>query len=196
MAEKAVQTAKRLLKKAKKDRRDPYLALLDFRNTPRDKHLETSVQRLMGRRTKTTLPTRETLLKSKLVKNVSSNLKEKRNAEKRFYDTNSRKLPQSRGGDDVRIRRGNIWEPGHVVKRSNAPRSFVVKSRNQLYRRNRRDLLKKQKKSFLNIRICHQRVLKLNHLLLRTIHQLLKKLLQKLNLYQNNQNDFIRLRGP
>ena len=86
MAEKAVQTAKRLLKKAKKDGRDPYLALLDFRNTPRDKHLGSPVQRLMGRRTKTTLPTSETLLKPKLVKNLSSNLKEKRNAEKSFYD--------------------------------------------------------------------------------------------------------------
>ena len=32
MVEKAVQTAKRLLKKAKKDGRIPYLALLDFRN--------------------------------------------------------------------------------------------------------------------------------------------------------------------
>ena len=117
MAEKAVQTAKRLLKKAKKDGRDPYLALLDFRNTPRDKHLGSPVQRLMGRRTKTTLPTSETLLKPKLVKNVSSNLKEKRNAEKSFYDRNSRKLPQIREGDDVRIRRGNIWEPGHAVLR-------------------------------------------------------------------------------
>ena len=71
MAEKAVQTAKRLLSKAKKDKRDPYLALLDYRNTPRDKELGSPVQRLMGRTTKTTLPTSETLLKPKLVKNVS-----------------------------------------------------------------------------------------------------------------------------
>ena len=76
MAEKAEQTAKRLLSKAKKDKRDPYLALLDYRNTPRDKELGSPVQRLMDRRTKTTLQTSETLLKPKLVKNVRSNLKE------------------------------------------------------------------------------------------------------------------------
>ena len=63
MAEKAVQTAKRLLRKAKKDKRDPYLALLDYRNTPQDKELGSLVQRLTGKRTKTTLPTSETLLK-------------------------------------------------------------------------------------------------------------------------------------
>jgi len=34
MAEKAVQTAKRLMKKAKQDGNDPYLALLKYRNTP------------------------------------------------------------------------------------------------------------------------------------------------------------------
>lgn len=93
---KTSTNSKKTAKKAKKDGRDPYLALLDFKNTPRDKHLGSPVQRLMGRRTKTTLPTSETLLKPKLVKNVSSNLKEKRNAEKSFYDRNSRKLPQIR----------------------------------------------------------------------------------------------------
>ena len=33
-AESAVKTAKQLMKKAKKAERDPYLAILEFRNTP------------------------------------------------------------------------------------------------------------------------------------------------------------------
>ena len=65
MAEKSITNSKKTAEKAKKDGRDPYLALLDVRNTPRDKHLGSPVQRLMGRRTKTTLPTSETLLKPK-----------------------------------------------------------------------------------------------------------------------------------
>ena len=142
MAEKAVQTAKRLLSKAKQDGRDPYLALLDYRNTPRDKELGSPVQRLMGRRTKTTLPTSEILLKLKLVRNVRSNLKEKRLKQKYFYDKSARTLPPIHVGDDVRIRRGKYWEHGHVTEQSNAPRSFLVQSRGQMYRRNRRDLLK------------------------------------------------------
>ena len=115
-----------MLSKAKKDKRDPYLALLDNRNTPRDKELGSPVQRLMGRKAKTTLPTSETLLKPKLVKNVSSNLKEKRLTQKYFYDKNARSLPYIKAGDDVRIRRGKNWEQGHVMKQSNAPRSFIV----------------------------------------------------------------------
>ena len=36
LVEKEVQTVKKLLTKAKKDRRDPYLGLLEYRNTPID----------------------------------------------------------------------------------------------------------------------------------------------------------------
>ena len=57
MSERAVQTAKKLLLKAKEDNKDPYLALLDYRNTPRNDTLGSPAQRLMGRRTKTLLPT-------------------------------------------------------------------------------------------------------------------------------------------
>ena len=56
MAEKGVQIAKSLLTKAKESGQDPYLALLDYRNTPRDDILGSPVQRLFGRRTKTLLP--------------------------------------------------------------------------------------------------------------------------------------------
>ena len=142
MAEKAVQTAKRSLSKARKDGRDPYLALLDYRNTPRDKDLGSPAQRLMGRRTKTTLPTNETLLKRKLVKNVKSNLEEKRLKQKYFYDKSAKTLPPINVRENVRIRREKQWEPGHVTEKSYAPRSFIVQSRGKTYRRNRRDLLK------------------------------------------------------
>ena len=62
-AENAVKEAKQLLKKAKKDKADAYLALLAYRNTP-TQGLDTSpVQRLMSRRTKTLLPTTANLLR-------------------------------------------------------------------------------------------------------------------------------------
>ena len=67
MAEKAVQIAKNLLRKATKDGTDLQLALLDYRNTPRDFVLGSPVQRSMGRRTRTRMPTTSTLLKPELI---------------------------------------------------------------------------------------------------------------------------------
>ena len=46
MAEKAVQTVKNCLKEAVLDKRDPYLALLEYRNTPIS---DSFTQQLMGR---------------------------------------------------------------------------------------------------------------------------------------------------
>ena len=56
-AENAIKAAKQLMKKAKNDKADAYLALLVYENTP-TQSLDTSpAQRLMSRRTKTLLPT-------------------------------------------------------------------------------------------------------------------------------------------
>ena len=59
--EKGIQIAKNLLKKTKADKQDPHLAHLDYRNTPLD-GLPSPAQLLMGRRTKTRLPTIKKLL--------------------------------------------------------------------------------------------------------------------------------------
>ena len=77
MSERAVQTVKKLLKKAKKSGNDPYLALLELRNTPID-GLGSPTQLLMGRRTRTILPMKCSLLNPDVVKvNVPSVLSEK-----------------------------------------------------------------------------------------------------------------------
>lgn len=61
-AENAVKTCKNLMKKAKADGGDPLLALLDWRNTPTKRIGSSPAQRLMGRRTRTLLPTHTKLL--------------------------------------------------------------------------------------------------------------------------------------
>ena len=55
MTERTAQTVKRLLMIAKKSGSDPYLALLELRNTPLG-GLGSPVQLLYGRRTRTVLP--------------------------------------------------------------------------------------------------------------------------------------------
>ncbi|XP_060080411.1 uncharacterized protein K02A2.6-like [Ylistrum balloti] len=145
MAEKAVQTVKKLLKKAKQDGRDPYLALLDHRNTPRDSNLGSPAQRLMSRRTKTLLPTSETLLKPELVVNVKENLESKRLLQKHYHDIGAREATPFEIGQNVRVRikPGNSpWIPGRVVAKDSAPRSYIVNSQGRAYRRNSNHILR------------------------------------------------------
>ncbi|XP_029210371.2 uncharacterized protein K02A2.6-like [Acropora millepora] len=61
-AERAVQTAKRILKKAEADGEDPFEGLLKYRNTPFEDIGLSPAQLLMSRRTRTTLPTHRRLL--------------------------------------------------------------------------------------------------------------------------------------
>ena len=62
-AEAAVKIAKRLLRKCKATGEDPYLGLLNIRNTPPEGMTTSPAQRLFGRRTKTLLPTTNNQLK-------------------------------------------------------------------------------------------------------------------------------------
>ena len=63
IAERAVQTAKNLMKKATVERRDFQFGLLDYRNNPIEEIGLLLAQMLMGRRTRTKLPTTPALLK-------------------------------------------------------------------------------------------------------------------------------------
>ena len=64
--ESAVKVAKSLLKKAQKDNKDPWLAILDQRNIPSKVLGTSSAQRLMKRRTRTLLPTATNLVYPKV----------------------------------------------------------------------------------------------------------------------------------
>lgn len=74
--ENVVKSGKRSLTKAKASGQDPYLALLDWRNTPSASIGTSPVQRLFGRCTKTLLLTAATLLQPKIVEGTEDKLKE------------------------------------------------------------------------------------------------------------------------
>ena len=68
--ESAVKVTKNLFKKAMRDGRDPWLALLEYRNTPVETIGSSPLQRLMSRRTKTMMPTASALLRPRVVEDV------------------------------------------------------------------------------------------------------------------------------
>ena len=69
--------AKRMMKKCSFNQEDPYIALLNLRNTPQEGVKYRPVQRLMGRRTKPLLPTKSKLLKPEYAQDYQENKKSK-----------------------------------------------------------------------------------------------------------------------
>ncbi len=139
-AEKAVQVIKSLFKKAKADRQEAYIALLDYRNAPLE-NLPSPAQMFMGRRTQTQLPTAQTLLTPQCMTGVHRQLKNNQLKTKQYYDRGARPLPDLKPGDYVRVQEDTQWKPAKVVEVCEAPRSYVVESDGQKLRRNRRHLI-------------------------------------------------------
>ena len=142
--EKYVQICKNLLKKSKKSNSDPYLAILEYRNTPIEGINLSPTQMLMGRRARTQLPVNEKLLNPQYdgVK-VQNALKEKQHTQKFYYDRGAKPLQQLNPDDQIRVRNENKWEPATVESKAKTPRSYVIRTeRGQKLRRNRRHLMK------------------------------------------------------
>ena len=119
MVERAVQEVKRILGKAKEDGSDPYLAMLNARNTPRDNIVGSPAQRLHSRRLKTVLPKSRKLLKPQVVDNtkVQQRLEQYKKQQKFHYDRRARRLSPLKEGETVRIKSNKGFGRKAVVER-------------------------------------------------------------------------------
>ena len=146
MAERFVQTVKKLILKTLEAGEDANLALLNYRSTPISHTLPSPAQLLMSRNIKTLLPMSKSLLKSKSPDNdlIKEELYERQKKQKKFYDRKAFcDLPTLQQGQSVRIYNPKVknWVPATVVTKTNDPRSYYVKSENGIvYRRNRKHL--------------------------------------------------------
>ena len=89
-AEAAVKCAKRLLIKARESGEDPYLALLEWRNTPSEQLGPSPAQLLFGRRTRTRLPTANKLLDTPTAHGASIALAIAKERQAHYYNQNAR----------------------------------------------------------------------------------------------------------
>ena len=138
-AESAVKVTKRLFKKALKDKKDPWLALLDQRNTPTDPLQSSPAQRLMSRRTRTLIPTATSLLYPNVVDGVKEKQQLRKQRAKFYHDRTAKPLPELEMGQEVRIAplgQGKPWTTG-VCKTQLSDRSYLVQTNSDTLRRNR-----------------------------------------------------------
>ena len=116
--ENAVKTCKHLMKKARKAQTDPWLAVLDYRNTPTQGMSTSPAQRLMNRRTKTLLQTARALLQPKVTEEYLA-IKQAKEQQKSYYDKTAIDLPVLKESQRVRIQpftKSKTWEEATITK--------------------------------------------------------------------------------
>ena len=142
--ESAVKMVKNLFRKAREDNRDPYLAILDHRNTPSQGMLSPA-QRLMSRRTKTLLPTTADLLRPQPPKELKHVTSQRQMAQKQQFNKRVKALKPLEVGDVVRVKpyvkTSREWKKATVLERLDT-RSYNVNLQGAILRRNRVDLKK------------------------------------------------------
>ena len=92
-AENAIKTVKRLMQKALEARSDPYLALLDFRNTPTESFGVSPAQRLLGRRGRTRFPMSSKLLDVPGANKNKRCLKNAKDKQAKYYNRRTQVKP-------------------------------------------------------------------------------------------------------
>ncbi|KAJ8371210.1 hypothetical protein SKAU_G00112380 [Synaphobranchus kaupii] len=143
-AEAAVKITKNLCKKALREGKDAWKAILQWRNTRTESIDSSPAQRLMSRRLKSALPVAPALLEPQVIADVVDRLRHRKQVSKLIYDRTARDLPELAVGEAVWMKplpgdRTGIWRRGVCLQKV-APRSYLVEVEGAFYRRNRVDL--------------------------------------------------------
>ncbi|GFR91029.1 Pol polyprotein [Elysia marginata] len=139
-AEAAVKIIKMLMKRATNAETDPYKALLELRNTPRQDVGLSPAQIMFGRSRRSMLPSRPE--QQKLTDQTFQDRREhRRSSSKKYFDRLSKTLPKLSVGQRVYYEQfGNNkkWASG-VIQSDLEDRSYIIKGDNGgSYRRNRK----------------------------------------------------------
>ncbi|XP_041867384.1 uncharacterized protein K02A2.6-like [Melanotaenia boesemani] len=144
LAERTVRTAKSILDKARAQRVDPYLAILEHRNTPVD-GFKSPAQLLMSRRLRSVLPVTNQHLKPRVTswKRVQQTRKKKQTTQKLYYDRCAKPLSILQRGDNIRYQQETgLWKPAVIIQPAETDRSYIIRTgEGQTLRRNRRHLI-------------------------------------------------------
>ena len=135
-AEAAVKQAKKILKMSD----NPYLAILEHRNTP--DNLASPNEKLISRRTRSSIPVKPSLLEPYIIptKSIIQAFIRKKQHNKKYYDKKSRSLSPLVVGEMIRTKINpqslKNWTQGTVVRKE-TDRYYIINANGRNYRRNR-----------------------------------------------------------
>ncbi|UYV77576.1 K02A2.6-like [Cordylochernes scorpioides] len=131
LAERNIQTIKILLNKCKDQGSDAYLALLTYRNTPKN-DLPSPAQLCLSRSLRCLIP-RITPLYGPCKTNhrhIENAKKRRQNSMKRYYDRSSKIYPKVSVGEEAwcQLSPKQAWTPVKITAHGNSPQSFKVET--------------------------------------------------------------------
>jgi len=144
-AEAHVKIAKRMMERCTQAHEDPYLGLLNLRNTPTEGTNSSPAQRLMSRRTKTTVPTTSAILQPGSHDHKCYKFsKEEKLAKSAEHYGKRKPLNPLKCGDNVRIQPiesgKSLWKQATVTTKLSGRSYDVTTDEGRTYRRNRKFL--------------------------------------------------------
>ena len=151
LSEKTVSIVKRIFKKARDSKKDPYLAILAYRTTHL-KSCELSPSELcMSRRLRSNLPCTNDRLKPQPLKlnDVRKKFLANRERQKKFHDRSAKHLSSLQKGDKVRVQIfDKLWKPA-VITDQHSNHSYILQTHDgNVYRRNRKFIHKSKGQTF------------------------------------------------
>ncbi|CAH2085985.1 unnamed protein product [Euphydryas editha] len=140
-AESSVKIMKNMLKKCLESNKDPYMALLQYRNTPKA-NFPSPAQLLMSRNLRMHIPVINKKLKPKVVtfSEYKKGFEKDKAQSKHYYNRNKKPLPLLNPGNFVSFKKmpNSDWLPAVVKERLKCQRSYIIEdSKGNRYRRNR-----------------------------------------------------------
>ena len=142
MAKSAVKSVKNLRRREDESKRDPYLAMLDYRNTPTQDADANPAQRNLGRRARALLSMTSLLLKPGQIDTAFAKRRQRvrKNRSLWYYNKCAKDVNPLQEGDTVRLKPcicgQKKWKRETVNKRLDE-RSYEVETESGVLRRNR-----------------------------------------------------------
>lgn len=139
--ERQIQTLKSLLTKCKESNSDAFLAMIEWRNTS-STNIPSPAEIMYSRKIRSVLPMKNKLFDTKPISNKSirESLEERQKMTKKYYDKNTRELPDLKKGENVMVQmeQGSRWIDGKITNKASRPRSYIIQTQRGTLERNRK----------------------------------------------------------